>query len=656
MSTASSSSTPASAARRFRQVYVEIPPSPLHTSRRPSIPSLSTPLSYRSNHRENTHLQHSINKDVTLPLQKRKGEAFSVRWTAKKPRIEHTHAGNISQVADTESLIACHHCRLKCPTSEIVQCNFLSQNSSIPVARLCKTKYCRNCLKKRYNEEVIGTNNGQKENGHAEAAYIFECPKCRGQCSCWRCRHRATIKSTAAVHKTKALPKQVHLTTKDAGTEAASKGKRKAFQSGVAPKVAWSAILTALSVKDAEDRIFIREFILRFYDMHGMSVTKPQLEELEFIGGHHDLTDDGDEDSENVYVDWVSEACVKSLVLSLVGVLAAEEDSSATLVMKNAMKDIRNSGANLNKIWAVLSSLRAALGRPEVYGSTSSAEEDGDDESSEDRIILDYPDPSPPPANYNIRSTRSNLTEVLHVVHSAQMIPVILGLIEIVLESHAIRVELDNGRKEGKERLRESRELIKLENESWKNSEASQESDISQITLNRQAHQSRVQVIENAAKVISTSFLPRFSPLGFDPEGRVYWVLTPGVYDREYALDHVVSRTPNASKRLRNRRQRRQREEADSKALREWSWFLAVWGNKPCASGTSHGDEPQWWGFWDPAEIRKLADWISITNGLQITYSSTGGAAHSREQLKTLVKGIAEYAALLEWRAQGEDD
>lgn len=58
-----------------------------------------------------------------------------------------------------------------------------------------------------------------------------------------------------------------------------------------------------------------------------MALTRNQLEELEFIAGTHDLSDD-----ENDYVDWVSETCVKSLVISLIGVLAAEEDSSATLV------------------------------------------------------------------------------------------------------------------------------------------------------------------------------------------------------------------------------------------------------------------------------------------------------------------------------------
>lgn len=150
--------------------------------------------------------------------------------------------------------------------------------------------------------------------------------------------------------------------------------------------------------------------------------------------------------------------------------------------MKNAMKDIRNSGVNMTKIWAILSTLRAALGPPDRSETVAAGDKD-DDESSEDRIIFDYPDPSPPPVNYSARSTRSVSTDALPVIHTAQMIPVIIGLIETVLESHAVRTELEEGTKEGKEKFRESRECIKSANESWdllkKSLEEAQEPDVS---------------------------------------------------------------------------------------------------------------------------------------------------------------------------------
>ncbi|KAJ4476905.1 hypothetical protein C8J55DRAFT_516079 [Lentinula edodes] len=664
MSTTPSSSTPVSSVRRFKQVYVEIPPSPLHTSRRLSIPSVPSRLfsSNVNHHKGNTSVQHSISKHAAIPSRKRKDGSSSLQLPIKKPRIEHMK--EVGRGVETELLIRCHDCRAKRHPLEIIQCTSLYQISyKLPVTRHCKTNYCRNCLKNKYNEDLDRVSfaaSAHKENGETGNAYMFKCPKCRGHCNCWKCRHKAAPKSTPAFPQANVPPELARATVNDLGTATASKGK--AHKAKLAPSVTWSPLPTQLKVEDAEDRIFIREFILRFSGIPGMALTKNQLEELEFIAGTHDLGDD--DDDENVYVDWVSETCVKSLVISLIGVLAAEEDSSATLVMKKAMQDVRNSGANLTKIWTALSSLRAALGRPEeVSVGKLQAEEpsDDDDESSEDRIILEYPDPLPAPANHehNVRSTRFAAADISLVVHSAQMIPVILGLIDAVMECHAIRVELDSGTKEGRERFRESRELIKLENVSWKSLEESREPDAtpSEITAQRHTHKSKVQDIENAAKVLSSAFSPRFSPLGSDPEGRVYWALTPGVSDREYALDYIVSRLPNApkSKRPRNRKQRQQREEEDSQALREWSWFIAVWGKKPHGNGVNEGgDEPQWWGFWNPQEIRNLAEWLSITNGLK-SDPSDGNSTRSCNDLKILVKRLTEYATSLEWRNQGEE-
>ncbi|KAJ3999623.1 hypothetical protein F5050DRAFT_1736731 [Lentinula boryana] len=661
MSATSSSSTPAFApSRRFKEVYVEIPPSPFHTSCRTSqSSSIPSRLSFNNvNHyKENAPLQTPISGHAAILPRKRKDESSSLKSSNKKSRIEDI-TPHVARDKEGESQSCCHHCRAKPISSEMVQCTFLIRKSSRnTVAHRCKTNYCRKCLNHKYSEEfkpIAADSHGQKENGHAEAVHIFKCPKCRGQCGCWRCKHKSTLKSNSDSSRTHNLTEPINLKAKDFGNAAAV--KKNAHKSIAAPVLTWLPVPTQLKLKDAEDRIFIREFVLRFSDMQGMSITKAQLEELELIGGTHDSADDGDE--EDACVDWVSEACVKSLVLSLIGILVAEEDSSATLVMKNAMKDIRNSGVNLTKIWAVLSSLRTNMGRPEVLeGRTQGEERDwGDDESSEDRIIFEFPDPLPAPANHNVRSTRSISTDTLPVVDSSQMVPVIVGLIETVLESHAIRIALDNGTKDGKEKHQETRELVKLENELWKSLEERYKLDPSKITIERQAHKSKIQAFESVARIISSAFLPRSGPLGSDPEGRVYWALTPGVSDREYALDYIVSRLPNArkSKRPRNRKQRHRKDNADSQTLREWSWFLAVWGKKPHQNGAQDEDEePQWWGFWDPAEIRRLADWLSITNGSQ-TNDSSGDDSTSVS--KTLVKGIANYANLLEWRILEEDD
>ncbi|KIK67136.1 hypothetical protein GYMLUDRAFT_37176 [Collybiopsis luxurians FD-317 M1] len=580
---------------------------------------------------------------------------------------------------DSSTLINCHQCKAKREPTAVLQCTFsISRNASKPTnTHRCSAKYCRNCLKNRYNEDldrITATTRGQKENGHADATYIFKCPKCRGQCSCWTCRNKAAHKLNLESNRSIPANSAQRQTILDPSTSKTTQIPAACIAKPlVLPNVTWSEVPIQFSLKEAEDRIFIREFIMRFSNLRGMSIPKAQLEELDFIGGFHE-PNDAAEDERGEYPDWVSEVCVKSLVLSLIGVLAAEEDSSATLVMKNAMKDIRNAGANLTKMWAILSTLREALGRPEKIPETDKPKgEDSDDESSEDRIIIEFPDPYPPPVVQNVRSTRSASSTDFSVVHTAQMIPVILGLIETVLESHAIRVELEEGAKEGREKFRESRECIKLENELWdivrKTLEEAKEPDLAKIKFERQAHKSRVQGFENAAKVIAPAFTPRFSPLGTDASGRTYWALTPGIHDREYAFSHIASRLSDAlqSRKTRKRRHRHQKEEEDREALKDWAWFLAVHGTKPSGKGKNltsdanespAADRPRWWGFWDPEEIHKLAEWLSITNGAVETNDSSRAPLTfcSSEGLKFLVKGIKEYATLLEWRGKGEDE
>ncbi|KAF5389370.1 hypothetical protein D9757_004268 [Collybiopsis confluens] len=634
-----------SAVWRFKQVYVEIPPSPFHTtsSRRPIT---------SANHKENTPLRSSVTNRPDPQTNKRKNSSPAPqKQTSKKPRIDNSSTETVQGFsAHDNALINCHQCKAKHDPSAILQCTFtVYKNASKPAnTRRCSAKYCRNCLKK-YSEDldrIVATTSGRKANGHADASYVFKCPRCRGLCSCWVCKSKATKIANSAQP---ANAKQLNL----------AHGSAACIQKPAAlPDVTWSSVPAQLSLKDYEDRILIREFVVRFSNLRGMSISKAQLEELDFVGGTHEP----DGDTQGVYVEWVSEVCVKSLVLSLIGVLAAEEDSSATLVIQNAMKDIRHAGANLTRMWAVLSSLREILGRPEKKLQSERPNEEGSDgESSEDRIIIEYPDPSPPPAAHNVRGTRSTASTDILIVHTAQLIPVILGLTQTVLESHAIRVELEEGAKEGRERFRESRERIKLDNESWdalrKDLEGAKEPDLIKIKTERQAHKSRILALENAAKVVAPAFAHRFSNLGTDSDGRTYWALSPGVHDREYALDCIAPRSTNASRSMKSRNRRRsQMLDEDRKVLKDWTKFLAVHGKEPPSGKVADQprdvvtDQPQWWGFWDPSEIRRLAEWLSITHGVSNSKPSSGSS------IKTLVKNINEYATTLEWIAKGEDD
>ena len=168
---------------------------------------------------------------------------------------------------------------------------------------------------------------------------------------------------------------------------------------------------------------------------------------------------------------------------------------------------------------------------------------------------------------------------------------------------------------------------------------------------------------------------PRFKPLGTDAEGRTYYVST------SYEGKTIPSKEERST-------------------MKKWSWFLAVWGRagKPSTSGlnkykqrdddmSSLSDEEDgdgWWGFTSPSEIRKLATWIAAKEGLDMRKAhgeegkdinqtarmnpedgmNIGGAEHdprkmdllgvsrrpTKNELKTLVKNLNEYADFLAWR------
>lgn len=128
--------------------------------------------------------------------------------------------------------------------------------------------------------------------------------------------------------------------------------------------------------------------------------------------------------------------------------------------IRTGIKDVRSSGVNLNKIWRILESLRDSVDASET-GSDSS-------DSSDSDIVPTFPDPLPPPINaISARSTRSVTNNSINIVNSAQMVPVVMGLIDAVLESVFIRYEIDEGFKAIKEIKREARDCAKNEDERW---------------------------------------------------------------------------------------------------------------------------------------------------------------------------------------------
>lgn len=82
------------------------------------------------------------------------------------------------------------------------------------------------------------------------------------------------------------------------------------------PKLKWTEISTNLNLNDAKSRLEIREFILRFASVMEPSIPRTQLAELDDLGCDPD---------DNEMAPWVSDACVKSMILGLLGMLATLE-------------------------------------------------------------------------------------------------------------------------------------------------------------------------------------------------------------------------------------------------------------------------------------------------------------------------------------------
>lgn len=167
-------------------------------------------------------------------------------------------------------------------------------------------------------------------------------------------------------------------------------------------------------------------------------------------------------------------------------------------------------------------------------------------------------------------------------------------------------------------------------------------------------------------------------PLGTDDDGRVYYALFPGVAERESALEYLGSAASEKTFKLKKKCPLPSAEERME--MREWSWFVGVWGRDPAPAdrrGSAESDSDsdseadadpnaeKWWGFWQPDDITQLAQWISIKSGVDDDDSNgaESGSASSKEkaalpprlaQYKRLATELTEYANLLRWRIRDD--
>ena len=254
----------------------------------------------------------------------------------------------------------------------------------------------------------------------------------------------------------------------------------------------------------------IREFALRFASV--LQLAQGHLDEFEEISGDN-LGPAGGWDVEiepNIdIISWVSELCAKAIIQGLLDVIATRVDGADETAIREAAKAVKNSGANLNRVWGALASLRGAL-------------ESG---------LPAFCDPLPPPASTTIRSTRSGIqgkdSHAVHISNSAQLVPVIVDLIEAAIDSPAIRDALETGPTEEKELSKDAKEAIANENARWKGLSETKDK------ARRAQHSKLLEDLESSLRLATTRYNPRFAPLGQDLEGRVYYAMSPAVGESE---------------------------------------------------------------------------------------------------------------------------
>ncbi|KAJ7262225.1 hypothetical protein B0H12DRAFT_321480 [Mycena haematopus] len=678
--------------------FVQVPPSPYAISSHPR--TLSTTRKENEPWRSTLTMEASTSSlSLKRKLSYPEHPLQPFMAVMKKPKLVDAAIPAGSDVS-ANSYIYCHQCGKKRDKEDSAHCSHIEVYSVAenrpPKTRRCHNKYCKPCLKNRYNEDIdmIKANNtsGSIQSGHIGEPYDYKCPKCRDICNCSRCRKAKGLEPTGKfANSTNApaeqKPKPADGVAKPDNSKAKRAARPKPKLNGPLPTLKWTKLRSNLSVSDAEARFHIREFVLRFFSK---ALPKAHLDELEHINGNGRNRYEEDE-----IIPWVGDACLKSIILAFLNVLA-EEETNETIkkAIQMGSKEMRAAGVGLSKMWLILSCLRDSL--------DASEPDTGDDDAASEQsdTIPSFPDPLPLPDSA-ISSARRTRSAGSLIVDTVQMIPVVLGLIDAVVESTVIRAEIDKGAKESKDVAREVKDAMRNANDRWEKAKKETE-NINEQQARREAHKQVLQDIEGAGKIAMHRFNPRFSPLGADREGRTYYALSPSLSESDSALEFIASmaaETDDANRNSKAKRKRRPRREDERSSFKEWSWFIAVWGKKPppelgtlpfksvVNAGDDDGDDSdddevvdKWWAIWQPAEIRKLVAWITMKYHLNDgTISSASSMATtpssdeasppaawegrdiqmsphaSKLELLALVANLEDYALGLEFRVRDGD-
>ncbi|KAG2150574.1 zinc-finger domain of monoamine-oxidase A repressor R1-domain-containing protein [Suillus clintonianus] len=717
---------PKSIVRRLSQVFVEIPSSALHKSNNNSIPTTSSATHAVSSRKQNP-LRASISQNTIINKSSKRKADESNDKPLKKPKLEtvaiklNTTRRPLANATPDfpNGFLYCHQCNKKRDAALAVQCTRADAKSN----RRCISKYCGPCLKNRYGlslQDVLSTSTvpaAEKKHHVSGEGYFFKCPRCEETCNCVHCRKAKGLQPTGnltfAARKSglqsaaelllqdptaagpmsgKPVAEKKMRTTKSAPqptTSAISKSKSRSTKNLAhihtpaplpapkpLPKALWTPVRTHLSLHGAEARIYIREFALRF-----LPLSRSHHDELEFLSrSRRDFDEEEDEDGD--LEPWISEGCVKALLIALLGMI--EVDSEVLSTTASAL----HQQSFLFKIVNTLSTL----------GTLPS-------------LALPSPTPAPEHLLQSVPTIRTRSARMLshhqnangksketdwpEVVRTSQLIPVVSVLVDHATQGQAVRDAIEEGAKDVKELTRESievkRALDRAEKERKEKEKAEKEQKAKDAkgqgkdkkakgkagatakekdagAKDLEAEPTHTLTPQTALTLALSSCAQRIAPLGRDSEGRVYWALMPGRGERDYAREYLASNievgelaegAATKSHKAKSRSPWTPPSLPERASHKRWSWFVAVWGVRPgveeridppkdedysedeseseldSGSGEDEDEDngkkprkmkterPRWYAFSDPAEIFKLAEWVEGKAGLKSRSSSS---------------------------------
>ncbi|TBU61621.1 hypothetical protein BD310DRAFT_920405 [Dichomitus squalens] len=200
--------TPASVLRRRSQVFVEIPPSPLHSVMGQRASQANTPFKAVPTNVDNLpspsgspSLKRKLpdasddtlkpNDEHQPPKAKKPKTENPFKQDAPTKKLANASNAGAQKSKVNDGSLRCHQCARLVGPSGIAQCTYKRTSGE-----RCMCKYCKACLRNRYQLDIDtvksrspeGCSDEEKAKHAPGTDYVFQCPRCSEGCNCRACR------------------------------------------------------------------------------------------------------------------------------------------------------------------------------------------------------------------------------------------------------------------------------------------------------------------------------------------------------------------------------------------------------------------------------------------------------------------------------------